>query len=71
VLKVYDYLNTHAWTTSLFRREIYRVLDTNEMEKNVTEVQVILHEWDRLLAEGTQKVLGMEARRMIMQGIDR
>jgi effector-binding domain-containing protein len=69
VLKVYEYLNTHAWTTSLFRREIYRVLDTSEMEKNITEVQIILHEWDRLLAEGAQKALGVEARRMIMQGI--
>jgi len=27
VLKVYDYLGKHAWTTSLFRREIYWVLD--------------------------------------------
>lgn len=70
VLKVYGFLNTHAWTTSLFRREIYRVLDTCEIERNVTEVQVILHEWDRLLAEGTQKVLGVEARRMIVQGIE-
>jgi effector-binding domain-containing protein len=69
VLKVYDFLNTHAWTTSLFRREIYRVLDISEIERNVTEVQVILHEWDSLLAEGTQKELGVEARRMIMQGI--
>jgi effector-binding domain-containing protein len=69
VLKVYDYLNTHACTTSLFRREIYRVVDTSEMEKNVTEVQVILHEWDRLLAEGAEIVLGVEAHRMIVQGI--
>ena len=27
VLKIYEYMEQHAWTTSLFRREIYRVLD--------------------------------------------
>ena len=68
VLKVYDYLGTHAWTTSLFRREIYRVMDFDHPENNVTEVQVILHEWDRLLAEGAEKVLGAEARQTLMQG---
>ena len=69
VLKVYEYLEQHAWTTSLFRREIYRVLNLELPENNLTEVQVILHEWDRLLAEGTEKVLGAEARLSLMQGI--
>ncbi len=70
VLKIYDYLNAHAWTTSLFRREIYRRMDPDAPENNVTEVQVILHEWDRLLAEGAEKVLGAEARQRLMQGIE-
>jgi hypothetical protein len=70
VLKVYDYLGKHAWTTSLFRREIYRTLDPNKIDGNVTEVQVILHEWDSLLAEGAEKVLGAKARRILMQGIE-
>ncbi len=70
VLKVYDYFERHAWTTSLVRREVYRVLDPAAPENNVTEVQVLVHEWDRLLAEGAEKVLGAEARRMLMQGIE-
>jgi effector-binding domain-containing protein len=70
VLKVYDYLDTHAWTTSLFRREIYRILDPAEPVKNVTEVQVILHEWERLFSEGAEEVLGVEARRNLMQGVE-
>jgi effector-binding domain-containing protein len=70
VLKIYDYLDKHAWTTSLFRREIYRVLDPAHPEENVTEVQVILHEWDRLLGEGAGKVLGAQAREQVMQGIE-
>ena len=69
-LKVYDYLGQHAWTTSLLRREIYQVVDESQPENNVTEVQVILHEWDRLLAEGAEKVLGAEARQTLMQGIE-
>lgn len=70
VIKVYDYLDKHAWTTSLFRREIYRVLDFTRPEMNVTEVQVILHEWDRLLAAGLEKLLGADARQQLMQGIE-
>jgi effector-binding domain-containing protein len=70
VLKVYSYMETHAWTMSLFRREIYRVLDPLDPEKNITEVQVILHEWDRLLAEGAEKELGTDARQVLMQGVE-
>ena len=70
VLKIYTYLDAHAWTTSLFRREIYRVLDPAQPENNITEVQVILHEWDRLLAEGAERVLGADARQQVMQGIE-
>jgi len=70
VLKVYGYLEKRAWTTSLRRREIYRVLDPAHPEENVTEVQVILHEWDRLLAEGAEKVLGTGARQRLMEGIE-
>ena len=70
VLKIYAYLDQHAWTTSLFRREIYRHLDPLQPENNLTEVQVILHEWDRLLAQGVESVLGAEARQTVMQGIE-
>jgi hypothetical protein len=70
ILKIYDYLDRHAWTTSLFRREILRVQDFTLPERNITEVQVILHEWDRLLAEGAEKFLGTEARQQLMQGIE-
>ncbi len=69
-LKIYDYLGKHAWTTSLFRREIYRMMDPLHPEGNLTEVQIILHEWDRLLAEGAEKILGVDARLNLMQGIE-
>ena len=70
VLKVYGYLEKHAGTTSLVRREVYRVLNSAHPEENITEVQVILHEWDRLLGEGAGKILGAEARRRLMEGIE-
>jgi hypothetical protein len=46
------------------------VLDPTQPEKNVTEVQVILHEWDRLFAESAENVLGTEASQQLMQGIE-
>ncbi len=70
VLKIYDYIGKHAWSTSLSRREIYPVLNVTEPEKNITEVQAVLHEWDRLLAEGAEKVLGKRARETLMSGIE-
>lgn len=67
---IYDYQRAHAWTISGLHREIYSVVDRHQPEKNITEVQLILHEWDRLLAEGTEEVLGTYARWNVMQGID-
>ncbi len=70
VLRVYDYLDQHAWTTSLFRREIYHLIDPISPERNITEVQIVLHEWDRLLGEGAEHFLGVDARGTLMQGIE-
>jgi hypothetical protein len=41
-----------------------------EPANNVTEVQVILHEWERLFGEGAEEVLGVDARRKLMQGVE-
>jgi hypothetical protein len=70
ILKMYDYFEKHAWTTSLFRREIYKRINKKDPEQNVMEIQVIVHEWDHLLAEGAEKVLGNRSRQKIMQGIE-
>ncbi len=71
VLKLYDYLDRHAWTTSLLRREIYLSLDPSAPQKNETEIQVMLHEWEQFLAEGVEKVLGAEARQKVMEGSEK
>lgn len=70
VLKIYADGGKLAGTTGLLRREIYTVLDAERPENNITEVQVLMHEWDNLLAEGAEKVLGAEARSSLMQGIE-
>lgn len=70
VLKIYDYIGKHAWSTSLIRREIYPALNVAEPVKNITEVQVVLHEWDRRLADGAKKVLGEHTREHLMAGIE-
>jgi len=71
VQKIYETLEKRAWTTSLWRREIYRSLDADEPEKNVTEVQAILHEWERLFGEAAEESLGKEASRELMQGAEK
>ena len=51
-------------------REIYRVLDESQPENNVTEIQVILHEWTACSAKAQKKTLGAEASQKLMLGIE-
>jgi hypothetical protein len=60
---------THAGTAGGLR-EVYRVLNLDHPEQNVTEVQLIKHEWDRLLAEALEENLGPAARQHTMEGIE-
>jgi hypothetical protein len=52
------------------QREVYLVLDVEQADQNVTEIQLIQHEWDRLLAEGVEKTLGPATRAQVMAGIE-
>ena len=64
-----EHARTHAGTIG-WQREVYLVLDLDDPEQNLTEVQFIKHEWDRLLAEGLERNLGGEARQLVMDGIE-
>ncbi len=68
--KLIEHGRTHAGTVAGLR-EVYLALDLDHAEQNVTEVQLIMHEWDRLLAEGVERILGGEARQQVMAGIER
>jgi len=70
VLMIFSLMESHAWSTSLFRREIYLVIDPLNPENNVTEIQSVIHEWDQLFARSAADVLGPEAAREITLGID-
>jgi effector-binding domain-containing protein len=52
------------------QREVYWVLDLGQTDQNVTEIQLIQHEWDRLLSEGVERILGPAARAQVMAGIE-
>jgi effector-binding domain-containing protein len=68
-LAVIEHGRTHAGTAGGLR-EIYLALDPDHPEQNVTEIQLVKHEWDRLLAEGVEKTLGAAARQQVMAGIE-
>ncbi len=70
LLKMLAYLDQRAWSITGTRYEIYRRLDAANPGNNLTENLVILHKWDRLIAESSQKVLGAEAGRKLMQGTE-
>lgn len=68
-LQLFDYARAHAGTAG-GQREVYLTLDLERPEGNVTEIQLIRHEWDRLLAAGVEKTLGAAAREQVMVGIE-
>jgi effector-binding domain-containing protein len=69
-MQVIEHGRTHAGTVAGLR-EVYLTLDPDHPEQNETDVQLIMHEWDRLLAEGTERALGAAARQQVVQGIER
>ena len=69
-MKIYEYVEAHAGTVGGGTREIYLNLDPSHPENNVTEVQVLDHEWHQRLANSVEEVLGAAARRQVMAGIE-
>ena len=63
------YVRTRAGTLAR-QRDVYHVLDLDDPEQNLTEVQLVKHEWDRLLAESVEANLGGQARQLVMDGIE-
>jgi len=64
-----EHARAHAGTLA-GQREVYLVLDLDDPEQNLTEVQLVKHQWDRLLAEGVEGNLGEKARQLVMEGIE-
>ena len=51
-----EHARAHAGTLA-GQREVYMVLDLDDPEQNMTEVQLVKHQWDRLLVEGVERNL--------------
>ena len=64
--KLFGYAAEHALVSDEFYREVY--LDLADPEDSRIEVQFVIHNWNRLLAENVGRVLGADARRAVMQG---
>jgi hypothetical protein len=69
IMLLYEYGRTHAGAAG-GQREIYLSLDVDRPDQNVTEIQLVRHEWDHLLAQGVERTLGAEAREQVMAGIE-
>lgn len=67
--KVIEHGRAHAGAAGGLR-EVYLALHLDNPEQNVTEVQLVKHEWDRLLAEGVENTLGAAARQQVMEGVE-
>jgi effector-binding domain-containing protein len=68
--QLYDYAAEHGLNPSLRQREVYLYTDEEQPANNETELHVILHNWNSLLAAGLERVLGAGAREEVMAGSD-
>jgi effector-binding domain-containing protein len=69
VLQLYEYGRAHAGAAG-GQREIYLSLHPDQPDENLIEIQLVRHEWDRLLAQGVEGTLGVAAREQVMAGIE-
>jgi len=69
--KLYGYFREHGIVGTSFRREITLKFNSDNPEENVTELQAVLHKWDKRFAKNLDRVLGSDARKEITQGSDK
>lgn len=64
--QVFAYASQYALIADEFYREVY--LDETQLDGPGTEVHFIIHNWNKKLAAGLERVLGTDAREAVMQG---
>jgi effector-binding domain-containing protein len=68
--KILEYIDAHAGSVGGGTREIYLTLDPAHPENNLSEIQVLDHEWHERLAGGVEEILGQAARQQVMAGVE-
>lgn len=68
--KLYSYMREHEVVPTAYGREVYLEYNADEPEKNVTELQAVLHNWEARFARNVERVLGLEAREAVMKDSD-
>jgi effector-binding domain-containing protein len=66
--KLYGGASAQGIISDEFAREVYA--DAGDLAGGETEVQFVIHDWNRLLGENLERVLGAQARRAVMEGSD-
>ena len=69
--KLYGYFRRHGIVGTNYGREITLKFNPDNPEENVTELQAVLHKWDKRFAKNLDRVLGSDARKEITQGSDK
>ncbi len=64
--QLFGYARQNALISDEFYREVY--LDETDPDGPGIEIQFVIHNWNRKLAEGAERVLGAEARAQVMRG---
>jgi len=65
--KLYGFTEAQGLISDEFTREVYR--DWDRPEWHAIEIQYVLHDWSALFSANLERVLGQEASRQILQGV--
>lgn len=66
--KLYTQMYERGIPASLMSREIYLKYDAKSPQKNVTEIQVLIHDWIDRFSAALERVLGTQQREGVMIG---
>jgi len=66
--KLYGFTEAQGLISDEFTREVYP--DWDRPEWNKIELQYVLHDWSQLFSVNLERVLGQEASRQVLQGVE-
>lgn len=63
---LFGYLREHGITGTAYCREVFLEYHPGDEEKNITEIQAVLHKWGDRLSYNVERVLGSTAKDTVM-----
>jgi effector-binding domain-containing protein len=68
--RLFGYFREHRITGTAYCREVFLDYYPEDEEKNVTEIQAVLHKWSDRFSHHVERVLGSQVKKAVMKDAD-